>query len=99
MRCHFLTLSKSEPRRLEIKGEEIQTVTERGHRVVTYKEQEKLQDGVLDKDAESRGDFDSTSHLEFCKEASSQYFQLLFGVVAVKKMWQYEICRVRESPI
>ena len=29
VQCHFLTLSKSEPRRLEIKGEETQTVTER----------------------------------------------------------------------
>ena len=68
-------------------------------RVVTYKGQEKLQDGVLGKDAETRGDFGSTSHLEFCKEASSQYFQLLYGVVVMKKMWQNEICRVRESSI
>lgn len=42
---------------------------------------------------------DQVSHLVFWEEAALQYFQLLYGMIVREiKIWQHEICRVRNSP-
>lgn len=42
---------------------------------------------------------DQVSHLGFWEEAASHYFQLLYGIIVIEiKIWQHEICRVRNSP-